>query len=337
MEDNMSNNRKNNIRKERIIMIASSALVMVALTVTGVYMKNQSSLQQDDGYSIDFSELENNVNDEVSDQLGGLTENNPLNGEDIPGGSDVIGGGLPDVPEADLDYDPMAEVDSDRIEIPGLTDQENFPGEEGAPDDLKPSTDPDEEENSGDMRQEENPGNGQEENGSGALSAEIPEENPDQAQPGQTPTDSEELQTARQLQYSEDQGLVRPTAGEVLMHYSMNGSIYFATLDQYKYNPAVMLRATEGDSVLACAEGQVVSIFEDSEIGTAVILDLGNGYQATYGQLKNLTVSVGSYVKGGDILGCVAAPTKYFSVEGPNLYFRLTRDSAPVNPETLFH
>lgn len=347
-------------------MIASSALVMAALTVTGVYMKNQSSLQQNDGYSIDFSDLEKNVNEEVTDQLGGLTENNPLNGEDLLGGSDGMEEDLAGMQEADLDYDPMAEVDSDRIEIPGLTDQEKVPeGAEGSGG-QKPSADVWKKENDGGLGQ----GNSgdkqigdQGENGDGALSAERTEEGagqelvqgdqesglggqlvqgeqsgqePDQlAQDGQGLPDSG-LQYSERLQYSETQGLVRPTMGEVLMHYSMDGSIYFATLDQYKYNPAVMLRATEGDSVLACAEGQVISIYEDPEIGTALILDLGNGYQATYGQLKNLTVSMGSCVNSGDILGCVAAPTKYFSVEGPNLYFRLTKDSAPVNPEQLF-
>lgn len=47
------NNRKQNIKKERIIMIASSAFVMAALTMTGVYMKENSAQNQDDGYSID--------------------------------------------------------------------------------------------------------------------------------------------------------------------------------------------------------------------------------------------------------------------------------------------
>ena len=57
---------------------------------------------------------------------------------------------------------------------------------------------------------------------------------------------------------------------------------------------------------------------------------------ATYGQLTDVAVSVGSYVDEGDILGYVAAPTKYYSLEGTNLYFALTKDGTPVNPEVLF-
>ena len=138
------------------------------------------------------------------------------------------------------------------------------------------------------------------------------------------------------LNFSEANGLVRPVSGDILMHYSMDGSIYFKTLDQYKYNPAVIFSAAEGTQVNACAEGRVVAIFEDAQIGQAVTLDLGNGYQVTYGQLRDLGVTQNSYVKAGDVLGFVAAPTKYYSLEGSNLYFKLTKDNVAVNPEQLF-
>ena len=34
----------------------------------------------------------------------------------------------------------------------------------------------------------------------------------------------------------------------------------------------------------------------------------------------------------GDGIGTVAAPTKYYSLEGTNVYFKLTKDGEPVNP-----
>ncbi len=34
----------------------------------------------------------------------------------------------------------------------------------------------------------------------------------------------------------------------------------------------------------------------------------------------------------GDVIAEVASPTKYFSVEGTNVYFKLTKDGTPVNP-----
>ena len=140
----------------------------------------------------------------------------------------------------------------------------------------------------------------------------------------------------KSLSFSEADGLLRPVSGDILLPYSMDASIYFATLAQYKYNPAVMIVAEEGEQVSVCAAGKVVDIYEDAKIGNAVVLDLGDGYQATYGQLEDITVSVNSYVEEGEVLGVVAAPTKYYSVEGTNLYFQLTKDDEPVNPEILF-
>ena len=34
----------------------------------------------------------------------------------------------------------------------------------------------------------------------------------------------------------------------------------------------------------------------------------------------------------GDVIAQVASPTKYYSVEGTNVYFKLTKDGVPVNP-----
>ena len=44
------------------------------------------------------------------------------------------------------------------------------------------------------------------------------------------------------------------------MSYSMDKTVYFQTLDQYKYNPAVIIEGAEGDQVLCGAPGIVKSI-----------------------------------------------------------------------------
>ena len=110
------NNRKQNIKKERIIMIASSAFVMAALTMTGVYMKENSVQNQDDGYSIDFTGVESQAED--SSQEIGDTLQRPHNSVTVPQGDGVV----QDVPEDDLDYLPMEEAGSSMVQIPGLTD-----------------------------------------------------------------------------------------------------------------------------------------------------------------------------------------------------------------------
>ena len=61
-------------------------------------------------------------------------------------------------------------------------------------------------------------------------------------------------------------------------------------------------------------------------------MELGNGYQAIYGQLKDLTVAEGDTVKEGDVIGNIDSPTKYYSVEGPNLYFQMKKDGETIDP-----
>lgn len=135
-----------------------------------------------------------------------------------------------------------------------------------------------------------------------------------------------------ELDFSEEDGLVWPIVGDVLINFSMDKTIYFPTLDQYKYNPAIVIAATQGENISAAADGRVTSVSYDPGTGNTVVMELGNGYELTYGQLENITVSEGSFVHVGDGIGTVAAPTKYYSMEGTNVYFKLTKDGEPVNP-----
>lgn len=310
----MRRDRKNNIRRERIIMIASSAFVLAALTMTGVYMKDKSAKSKDDGYTIDFTEIENNVDDKYQEIVQNAEESLP-NDLSVALGEDTAVEEQTNM-ENDLDYMPM-EAGSHMVEIPGLTDGTHTLSEEQAA-----------------MLAEERTDGAEAEADSAEGKSTEKDAEPDE--------DSDDEETAghdvvvKELHFSEEDGLLRPTTGEVLMPYSMDAGIYFATLDQYKYNPAVVFAAEEGNSVNACAEARVADVYEDAQIGHAVTLDLGDGYQVTYGQLREIQVKKDSYVNPGDVIGSVAAPTKYYSVEGTNLYFKMTKDGEPVNPEGLF-
>lgn len=281
------------------MMIASSAFVLAALTMTGVYMKDRSVESRDDGYSLDFSSMEKQVDEKYEE----IIENESIAGEDnavqkyagiqenttIPEDSQLKN------LEDDLDYMPM-EADSSWVEIPGVTEGQYSWME----DDIVELED--------------------------ELIAES------QEQEVSTAT----VVVAKELHFSQEKGLNAPNTGDVLIPYSMEGTVYFATLDQYKYNPAIIYAAQEGSGVTACAEGKVVKVYEDAKIGKAVTLDLGDGYQVTYGQLQDVKVQENTYVNQGDIIGSVAAPTKYYSVEGCNLYFQMTKDGVPVNPGDFF-
>lgn len=316
----MRKNGRNNIGKERLIMIASSAFVMAALTMTGVYVKEHKQ-EKNDGYTLDFNSLENDLSDKVEEIGQSRKQQGRTEASDV---SESTGRKLAANPvtEDDLDYDPLSEVGSSLVEIPGLTDQKAIEKEKIV------------EENKIEVSKNEE---AQEElQASIKEDQESKEENLAEAEPeaGQktASVNGGSVENGRNLNFSMEQGLIRPVDGEVLMHYSMDSSVYFATLDQYKYNPAVLFGAPEDAPVSACAQGLVLSVFSNEEIGNAVTLDLGNGYQATYGQLKDIQVSEGSLIEAGTLLGYVAAPTKYYSLEGSNVYFALTCNNTPVNP-----
>lgn len=134
------------------------------------------------------------------------------------------------------------------------------------------------------------------------------------------------------LAFSENDILSWPVDGNVLMNYSMDKTVYFSTLDQYKYNPAVIISGEVGNEVKASARGIVKSVEVNAQTGTTLTMDLGNGYEAVYGQLKEVPLSEGKYVEQGELIGYLSEPTKYYSVEGCNLYFQLLKDGEPVNP-----
>lgn len=134
------------------------------------------------------------------------------------------------------------------------------------------------------------------------------------------------------VSFDDGTSLSWPTAGSVLLDYSMDATVFFSTLNQYKYNPALIIGAEEGGQVVASAKGIVESIEINEETGTTLKLNLGNDYELTYGQLMEIAVSEGDVVEEGTLLGYISEPTKYYSVEGSNLYFGMTKEGEPVDP-----
>jgi len=138
--------------------------------------------------------------------------------------------------------------------------------------------------------------------------------------------------TQKTYSFSKEDMLIWPIDGNVLLNYSMDETIYFSTLDQYKYNPALIIAGNVGQEVKSAEDGKVTAIKTDNQTGVTVTVSLGDGYEAVYGQLGEVCVTQGENITEGDIIGYLGEPTKYYSVEGCNLYFQLLKDGEPVNP-----
>ena len=303
----MARRNRNNIGKERIIMLASAVFVLAALTVTGLYVRKNNRAEQEN-YVVDFGALEQSSTE--------LAEN-MVSGEEL----DTL---FADVGTDDLDYDPsFQEANSLHVE-----NTENGQKKEKTSGSTTAEKNQSKEETKKDDPVEKSSAKKKE---SAAVEEEgMFDETVDTAMSDEVQVVSTTVQP--ELDFNEEDGLVWPIVGDVLINYSMDKTIYFPTLDQYKYNPAIVIAAAQGEQICAAADGRVTSVSYDPGTGNTVVMELGNGYELTYGQLENITVSEGSYVNVGDGIGTVATPTKYYSTEGTNVYFKLTKDGEPVNP-----
>ncbi len=137
---------------------------------------------------------------------------------------------------------------------------------------------------------------------------------------------------AVQLNFTENSRMDWPIQGNVLLDYSMDSTIYFPTLDQYKCNPGIIIQGEVSTPVKVPADGKVTAVGSNEEIGSYVVMDLGNEYSVTCGQLKEIQAEAGDYLEKGQILGYVAEPTKYYCVEGSSVYVELTHQGTPRDP-----
>ncbi|MDO4557112.1 MAG: M23 family metallopeptidase [Lachnospiraceae bacterium] len=168
------------------------------------------------------------------------------------------------------------------------------------------------------------------------TAADATEENQTLDQSSEENTKSQETASVKQASYNGKDKLIWPVSGSILIPYSMDTTVYFETLDQYQCNPGLYIQADKGTKVKSIYEGTVTRVKKDSRLGKTVTVDLGNGYSVTYGQLKNLTCKKGDYVETGSVIGKVAEPTSYFTLEGTHLYVKMTKDKKPVNPTDYF-
>ena len=290
---NRRNKKRPALQKEKISIIAASVFVLSALTLAGVYMSSQGEKKSEEN-RIDFAKLEQeNITPEENDVS-------------LPDTKFVSGKA-----ESDVRTDPKVQIDSRFVDpdIYDLSDNNDM--------DVDPAFT---EANSG---QVEN--TSQEAAKAGTDKAAVFMEGQDQAQ-------EQELVMDTPLNFSDEDSLALPIIGDVLLDYSMDKAVYHNTMQQYRYNPALVVAASEGQEITAAADGVVSDVYYDSQTGNTIRFDLGNGYMLTYGQLDAISLKAGDRVSAGDVVGKVAKPTIYYTQEGANIYYKLTKDGEPVDP-----
>ncbi len=291
---NRRNNKRPALQKEKISIIAASVFVLSALTLAGVYMSSQGDRQKEEN-RMDFAKLEQ---ENITSEEGGNTA--------LPDTRYVSGKA-----ESDIETNRKPQTDSRFIDpdIYDLSDNNDM--------DVDPAFT---EANSGQVENTV-----QENTTAGTDKAAVFMEGQEQGQ-------EQELVADTPLNFSDEDSLALPIIGDVLLDYSMDKAVYHTTMQQYRYNPSLVVAATEGQDITAAADGIVSDVYYDSQTGNTIRFDLGNGYMLTYGQLDSIALNPGDRVSAGDIVGKVAKPTIYYTEEGTNIYYKLTKDGKPVDP-----
>ncbi|MCM1538581.1 MAG: peptidoglycan DD-metalloendopeptidase family protein [bacterium] len=313
------------MNKEKVIMLGASVAVLGALTFTGVYLGTRG--KDDTGEQrIDFSVLEDAAREQERQEQAQQAQQEQQNS--------AFADGFVEHDDMDVDPDLYAEykqANSEEVVNPGLESVQNDAQEDG-------ESESDEGENGAAEGISADSGEADSSDSMSYLSEEERQQADRETAAGmdQEAILQSKIETAAQtLQFDASQTLVWPVVGNVLINYSMDGYVYFTTLGQYRYSPAIVIAAAPGEYITSACDGIVSNVFYDEEIGNAVTVTLGSGYELTYGQLMDIAVERGDYIATGELIGVVAEPTKYYVLEGSNVYFAMTKDGEPVNPLTL--
>lgn len=321
----MKRNRVRRFLQQKQYTIASLVLFAAVAAMTGVYMSNKVT---DSNHNTELAQKQKELIEEDTQGSGLDPDHLPDSGEEeVESVASVIrpkdSEEEPDAQDAGQDADERTGLqnnsDMDALTDTGMDDSTENGTENGtAGTDLQGQSAQEENKDQEDPQTEEDTKTDTEKSGQDTEKKDTAT----QAKPAETV----------QMHFSPKSDLSWPLQGDVIMNYSMDQTVYFATLEQYKYNPALIIAGKVNEPVNAAATGRITDISTNEETGMTVTMDLGDGYTAVYGQLKEVLYKEDAVVEAGNAIGYIAEPTKYYSVEGSNLYFELQKDNKPVNP-----
>ena len=129
---------------------------------------------------------------------------------------------------------------------------------------------------------------------------------------------------------------VLPLQGSLLTEYSADTPIYDKTMNDWRTHMGVDISANSGTPVKACADGTVLDVKVDDQLGQEVIIQHGGGITSIYANLTAFgdkpTVKKGQKVEAGDVIGSVGATAQAEIGLVPHLHFAMMKNSQYVDP-----
>ena len=125
-----------------------------------------------------------------------------------------------------------------------------------------------------------------------------------------------------------------PVQGTVAAEYAMEVLSYNQTTRDWRVHNGVDIVAAAGTQVVAAADGEVYTVYEDGEMGMTVVIRHEGGYTTKYASLSDqVSVSAGQAVTMGQPIGSVGSTALMESALGDHVHFSVTLNDEPLNPE----
>lgn len=124
-----------------------------------------------------------------------------------------------------------------------------------------------------------------------------------------------------------------PVAGDPIFGYSMEALSYNQTTRDWRVHNGVDFAAPEGTAVVAAADGQVYTVYEDDQMGMTVVIRHEGGYTTRYSSLApGVSVSAGQDVTMGQTIGAVGTSALMENALGHHVHFAVSKNDESVDP-----
>ena len=125
-----------------------------------------------------------------------------------------------------------------------------------------------------------------------------------------------------------------PVEGSSIFGYSMEALSYNHTTRDWRVHNGIDLAAEDNAPVMAAADGEVYTVYEDDIMGHTVVIRHSDGYTSCYSSLSDkLEVKPGDQVVMGDTIGYAADSAIVESTLGSHVHFSVTHYDEPMDPE----
>ena len=125
-----------------------------------------------------------------------------------------------------------------------------------------------------------------------------------------------------------------PVEGSAIFGYSMEALSYNQTTRDWRVHNGIDLAAEDNAPVMAAADGEVYTVYEDDTMGHTVVIRHNDGYTSCYSSLSDkLEVKPGDKVTMGDTIGYAADSAIVESTLGSHVHFSVTHYDEPMDPE----